>query len=119
MRCLPGSVTPFPPAASPTRGSCAVEVREIAHSPSLDFPDSLRARISAVAQHLGLSWREIYSAAGHDARQMHYHCESGMIFIPVQGRSQPQRERMDGGASGGGRRSRSCEWSSGSSRMPP
>ena len=28
---------------------------------------------------------DIYSAAGHDARQLHYVCPTGMIFIPCRG----------------------------------
>jgi N-carbamoyl-L-amino-acid hydrolase len=28
---------------------------------------------------------EIYSAAGHDSRQLHYVCPTGMIFIPCRG----------------------------------
>jgi N-carbamoyl-L-amino-acid hydrolase len=27
---------------------------------------------------------EIYSAAGHDARQLHYVCPTGMIFVPCR-----------------------------------
>ncbi len=66
------------------RGACTVGVEEIAHAPSLGFPGSLRETISAAAERLELSWREIPSAAGHDARQLHYHCDSGMIFIPCR-----------------------------------
>ncbi len=65
-------------------GPCTVGVEEIAHSPSLNFPKRVRKSISAAAKRLGLSWREMNSAAGHDARQLHYHCDSGMIFIPCR-----------------------------------
>ncbi len=65
-------------------GACTVGVEEIAHAPSLEFPGRLRDTISTAAERLELSWREIHSAAGHDARQLHYHCDSGMIFIPCR-----------------------------------
>lgn len=28
---------------------------------------------------------DVYSAAGHDARQPHYVCPAGMIFVPCRG----------------------------------
>jgi N-carbamoyl-L-amino-acid hydrolase len=27
---------------------------------------------------------DVYSAAGHDARQLHYVCPAGMIFVPCR-----------------------------------
>lgn len=74
----------IPDCCHSNKGACAVAVEEIAHAPSLEFPGSLRESISTAAERLGLSWREIHSAAGHDARQLHYHCDSGMIFIPCR-----------------------------------
>lgn len=67
------------------RGRCEVAVEEIANAPSLEFPPELRGVIAKVAAALGLGYRDIYSAAGHDARQLHYHCPTGMIFIPCRG----------------------------------
>ena len=66
------------------KGPCSVEVREIAHAPSLEFPGRPREVIAGASDRLGLPWRAIHSAAGHDSRQLHYHCESGMIFIPCR-----------------------------------
>lgn len=66
------------------RGRCEVAVEEIANSPSLDFALEVREVIADVASDLGIAHRNIYSAAGHDARQLHYHCPSGMIFIPCR-----------------------------------
>ncbi len=65
-------------------GPCALVVREIASTPSLEFPAAIRQRVSDAAQRLGIGWREVYSAAGHDARQLHYRCDSGMIFVPCR-----------------------------------
>ncbi len=32
----------------------------------------------------GIAHQDIYSAAGHDARQLHYVCPAGMIFVPCR-----------------------------------
>ena len=66
-------------------GPCQVQVTEIASTPSLEFPDSMRRRLGAAADRLGVGWRDVYSYAGHDARQLHRVCESGMIFVPCRG----------------------------------
>ncbi len=65
-------------------GPCAVEVREIASTPSLEFPGSIQWRLGSIADRLGLGWRGIFSLAGHDARNLHAVCESGMIFVPCR-----------------------------------
>jgi N-carbamoyl-L-amino-acid hydrolase len=57
---------------------------EIATSDSLEFPDEIRACISGSAQELGIESKSILSMAGHDARQLHYHCPTGMIFSPCE-----------------------------------
>ena len=64
------------------RGSCTVAVNEIATSESLEFPDEIRTCLSDSAQELGIAHMPILSMAGHDARQLHYHCPTGMIFAP-------------------------------------
>lgn len=67
------------------RGPCEVELRQIAHAPSLVFSSAVRHEIAHAARGLGLAAMDIYSAAGHDARQLHYVCPTGMIFIPCRG----------------------------------
>jgi N-carbamoyl-L-amino-acid hydrolase len=67
------------------RGPCEVELRQIAHAPSLVFSPEVRHEIARAARGLGLAATDIYSAAGHDARQLHYVCPTGMIFIPCRG----------------------------------
>lgn len=67
------------------KGPCAVELRQIQHSPSLDFSQEIRRTIAAAAERLGIPAMEVYSAAGHDARQLHYVCPAGMIFVPCRG----------------------------------
>jgi N-carbamoyl-L-amino-acid hydrolase len=65
-------------------GPCAVDVREIASTPSLEFPATIRRRLGSAADRLGLGWRSVYSLAGHDSRHLHSVCKSGMIFVPCR-----------------------------------
>ncbi|MBV8851083.1 MAG: M20 family metallo-hydrolase [Methylobacteriaceae bacterium] len=67
------------------RGPCDVVLEQIQHSFSLAFNGDIRALISRAADELGIPNIEIYSAAGHDARQLHYVCPTGMIFVPCRG----------------------------------
>ena len=67
------------------RGPCAVELRQIAHAPSLAFASEIRSLIAAAAASEQMPAMDIYSAAGHDSRQLHYVCPTGMIFIPCRG----------------------------------
>ncbi len=64
--------------------NCQIEVSEIASAESLQFPEGMRRCIEECAQMLDIPSMPIYSLAGHDARQMHYHCQSGMIFTPCE-----------------------------------
>lgn len=66
-------------------GPCRVNLKQIAHAPSLDFPQDVRSVLQEAAVSLSLPTADLYSAAGHDARQLHYFCPTGMIFIPCRG----------------------------------
>ena len=66
------------------RGPCQVDLKRIQHSPSLQFDPRIRARIATAADAIGIMHQDIYSAAGHDARQLHYVCPTGMIFVPCR-----------------------------------
>jgi N-carbamoyl-L-amino-acid hydrolase len=66
-------------------GPCTVEVTQIAHAPSLAFSTKIRSLIASAASSEKIPSMDIYSAAGHDARQLHYVCPTGMIFIPCRG----------------------------------
>ncbi len=66
------------------RGPCAATLQQVQHNPSLEFPTSIRAAIRSAAQDLGVEHRDILSAAGHDARQLHGICPTGMIFVPCR-----------------------------------
>jgi len=67
------------------RGPCAARLQQVQHNPSLEFPTLIRAAIRSAAQDLGVTHRDILSAAGHDARQLHSVCPTGMIFVPCRG----------------------------------
>jgi beta-ureidopropionase / N-carbamoyl-L-amino-acid hydrolase len=66
------------------RGPCRVELKQIQHAPSLQFDPRIRARIAAAADAIGIAHQDIHSAAGHDARQLHYVCPTGMLFVPCR-----------------------------------
>jgi N-carbamoyl-L-amino-acid hydrolase len=67
------------------RGPCTVEIKQIAHAPSLTFSEGMRSLITAAAASGGIPTMDIYSAAGHDSRQLPQVCPTGMIFIPCRG----------------------------------
>lgn len=66
------------------KGPCTAELRQIQHSPSLTFPETTRSALTEAAHSLGIPCLDVYSAAGHDARQLHYVCPTGMIFVPCR-----------------------------------
>jgi N-carbamoyl-L-amino-acid hydrolase len=66
------------------KGPCNVELNQIAHARSLAFPERLRDLIFNKAQAIGVNAMAVYSAAGHDARPLHYFCPTAMIFIPCR-----------------------------------
>ena len=84
------------PICTAMRGPCDVEVRELSNDPPLDFADEVGAVIRASALALGISHMDMPSAAGHDARHLHYICPTGMIFVPcAQGISHNEAESAE------------------------
>ncbi|WP_332685325.1 M20 family metallo-hydrolase [Bosea sp. (in: a-proteobacteria)] len=71
--------------AGEMKGDCSVELKQIQHSPSLNFAPAIRSAIAEAAAARGIPAMDVYSAAGHDARQLHYVCPAGMIFVPCRG----------------------------------
>ncbi len=63
-------------------GSCKVIVRELSSDTSLQFPAFVQSLIRKKADELSIESMSILSNAGHDARYLHRHCPTGMIFIP-------------------------------------
>lgn len=64
---------------------CTAQLRQIQHSPSLTFPQAMRTALAEAAGALGIACMDVYSAAGHDSRQLHSVCPTGMIFVPCRG----------------------------------
>lgn len=73
------------PICDASKGACDVHVRELSHDPPLEFPGALRDVVRESAERLGIACMELPSAAGHDARHLHYVCPTGMIFVPCAG----------------------------------
>lgn len=67
-----------------TVGSCEVTVEEFITSETLEFPEEIRARLSAAADRRGFANQPIFSRASHDARHIARLCPAGMIFIPCR-----------------------------------
>jgi beta-ureidopropionase / N-carbamoyl-L-amino-acid hydrolase len=74
----------IPEICRAARGACDVTVRELLYDAPLEFPRSMRRLIGKTASGLGLTWREMPSPAGHDARYLHSICPTAMIFIPCR-----------------------------------
>ncbi|KQP12911.1 M20 family metallo-hydrolase [Pseudorhodoferax sp. Leaf265] len=64
------------------RGPCEVQVQRLSAADSLEFPEALRQRARAVADRLATPWRDLPSAAGHDARYLHAVTPTAMLFVP-------------------------------------
>lgn len=84
------------PTCQEQAGPCEVVVNEFINQDPLDFPDSMRDRITAAAGKRGFSNQPIFSCAGHDARHISKLCPAGMIFIPCwKGISHNEAERAE------------------------
>lgn len=62
-----------------------VEVRPMSLTSPAPCSPRVQATIEAACAALGLTWRRMYSAAGHDAQNLAAVTDAGMIFIPSQG----------------------------------
>ena len=62
-----------------------MQIKELSNDPSLEFPAAIRDVIRDVVVGLDIAHMELPSAAGHDARHLHYVCPTGMIFVPCAG----------------------------------
>ncbi len=65
-------------------GPCGVAVDEFITSETLEFPQEIRARLTAAADRRGLPNQPVFSRASHDARHISRLCPAGMIFIPCR-----------------------------------
>lgn len=65
-------------------GACTVEAWRIAESDSVYFDDMMTDAVEDACVALGTPYRRMFSAAGHDARQLSYICPTTMIFVPCE-----------------------------------
>jgi N-carbamoyl-L-amino-acid hydrolase len=65
-------------------GPCEVEAWRIAESDSVYFDDRMTDAVEAACIALQTPHRRMFSAAGHDARQLSYICPTAMIFVPCE-----------------------------------
>ncbi len=65
-------------------GPCKVTLTEIRRAPTKSFAGPVPDAILSVTERLGVPYMHIFSGAGHDARYMADHCETGMIFVPCE-----------------------------------
>jgi N-carbamoyl-L-amino-acid hydrolase len=72
------------PVCREAAGPCTVEITELLHDLPLEFSRGLRAEMRSIADRLGLTWQDMASGAGHDARHLAALCPTGMIFIPCR-----------------------------------
>ncbi|MFM9857190.1 M20 family metallo-hydrolase [Pseudoxanthobacter sp. M-2] len=77
--------TAIPETLAANAGPCAVEVRQIAHAPSVAFDEGLRRTLYDAAANLAAPAIDVFSAAGHDARSLARVCPTAMVFIPCRG----------------------------------
>jgi N-carbamoyl-L-amino-acid hydrolase len=61
-----------------------VNVEQTSHRPTVTFDPSCIVAIREAAETLGISHRDIYSAAGHDACNLSVCAPTGMIFVPCE-----------------------------------
>lgn len=65
-------------------GPCEVEAWRIAESDSVYFDDRMTDAVEEACVALQTPHRRMFSAAGHDARQLSYICPTAMIFVPCE-----------------------------------
>ena len=70
------------PLCASNAGPCRVSLTELSNAASLEFPETIRDGIRAIAGRLKIAHLDLLSFAGHDARHLHKICPSGMIFVP-------------------------------------
>jgi N-carbamoyl-L-amino-acid hydrolase len=62
-----------------------VEIRPMSTTTAVACSPKVQSAVEAACGELGLAWRRLYSAAGHDAQNLALITDSGMIFIPSSG----------------------------------
>jgi len=65
--------------------SITVEMRPMSATTPAPCAPRIQSAIEAACGTLGLEWRRLYSAAGHDAQNLAAVTDAGMLFIPSRG----------------------------------
>jgi beta-ureidopropionase / N-carbamoyl-L-amino-acid hydrolase len=65
--------------------SIAVEIAPMSATMPAPCAPRVQSAIEAACGALGLPWRRLYSAAGHDAQNLAAVADAGMVFIPSRG----------------------------------
>jgi len=67
------------------RRQIGVEIRRMSATVPVTCSPRVQAAVEGACKTLGLGWKTLYSAAGHDAQNLALVTDSGMLFIPSQG----------------------------------
>ena len=67
------------------RRGIGVEVRRMSATIPVACSPKVQSAVEGACKQLGLGWKTLYSAAGHDAQNLALITDSGMLFIPSQG----------------------------------
>ncbi|HTO11167.1 MAG TPA: Zn-dependent hydrolase [Candidatus Binatia bacterium] len=67
------------------RREIGVEVRRTSATMPVACSPKVQSAVEAACKQLGLGWKTLYSAAGHDAQNLALITDSGMLFIPSRG----------------------------------
>jgi len=85
---------------------CPASIERVVAVPPTNFDPMVVDLVRTKTNALRLSNMDIPSGAGHDAMHIAHLCPSGMIFVPLPARHQPQRGREHHPRMGGGRAAR-------------
>ena len=67
------------------RRRIGVEIRRMSATMPVTCSPKVQSAVEAACKQLGLGWKTLYSAAGHDAQNLALITDSGMLFIPSRG----------------------------------
>ncbi len=72
------------PLCEALAGPCRVQVEELQAAASVDFHGAAIEAVRHAVEIVGASHMDLYSGAGHDARNMARLCPSAMVFVPCE-----------------------------------
>jgi len=67
------------------RRGLAVDVVAMSRTAPVTCSPRVQTAVEAACKRLGLAWKTLYSAAGHDAQNLALVTDAGMLFIPSRG----------------------------------